>query len=104
MHILVQACPDIKQSCSASVQKQLHTCLIYFSLRFVTRLDLELFSSEKKSSATIGFHLNYAKYRIFCAIIKVRQFLHWQSLPYSLTGRSCQTPPSFLFAQENERL
>ena len=39
----------------------------------------------------------------FVRFLKVRQFLLWQSLPRSPTGRSCQTPP-FLFTQENERL
>lgn len=67
---------------------------------FDTLLDTDSCSPEG-ASATIGSGLNYAKYRIFCAILKVRQL--WQSLLHSPTGRSCQTPPS-LFAQENERL
>lgn len=83
--------------------KQFRHFPLHFSRRFVTPLDSDLCSPEEKASATIGSHLNYAKYRIFSAILEVRQFLLWQSLPHSLTGRSCQTPPSF-FAQENERL
>lgn len=69
---------------------------LHFSLRFDTLLDTDSCSPEGKASATIGSCLNYAKYRIFCAILKVRQFLLWQSLPHSPTGRSCQTPPSSL--------
>lgn len=70
--------------------------LLAFSLRIDTLLDTDSRSPEGKTPATVGSCLNYAKYRIFCAILKVRQIPLWQSLPHSPTGRSCQTPPFLL--------
>lgn len=70
--------------------------LLAFSLRIDTLLDTDSRSPERKTPATVGSCLNYAKYRIFCAILKVRQIPLWQSLPHSPTGRSCQTPPFLL--------
>lgn len=67
--------------------------LLAFSLRIDTLLDTDSRSPEGKTPATVGSCLNYANDRIFCAILKVRQSLLWQSLPHSPTGRSCQTPP-----------
>lgn len=77
-------------------QKPLNTLLLAFSPRIDTLLDTDSRSPEGKTPATVGSRLNYAKYRIFCAILKVRQIPLWQSLPHSPTGRSCQTPPSLL--------
>lgn len=74
------------------LRKSFDTLLFIFHWGLSPPLDTDLRSPEEKASATIGSHLNYAKYRIFCAILKVHQFLLWQALPHSPTGRSCQTP------------
>lgn len=70
--------------------------LLAFLLRIDTLLDTDSRSPEGKTRTTVGSCLNYAKYRIFCEILKVRQIPLWQSLPQSPTGRSRQTPPFLL--------
>ena len=47
-----------------------HFPLHFFTEGFDTTLDTDACSPEETASATIGSCLNYAKYRIFCAIFK----------------------------------
>lgn len=66
-------------------------------------LDTGFCSPEEKASGSIGSCLNYAKYRIFCAIFKSAP-VSALAITATLSYWEVLSDSPFLFAQENERL